>query len=56
MMMKIAGVSVELPIKKAPHMHEGFVAMENGRKVIHLNVLKVIHGMSESASPWHGKF
>ena len=56
MTMKIVGVLVELPIKKAPHMHEGFIAMENGRKAIYLNALKAICGMLESALPWCRKF
>ena len=51
--MKIAGVSVELPMKKAPHTHEGFTVMEHGKKVMCLNILKAIHGMLESAPLWH---
>ena len=54
--MKIAGVLVELLTKKAPHIYEGFVAMEHGKKVTHSNVLKAICGMLESASLWHQKF
>ena len=54
--MKIAGVSVESLIKKALHTHKGFVALEHGKKVTHLNTLKAICGMSESAFPWHEKF
>ena len=55
-MMKITGVLVEPLIKKAPHTHEGFAVMENGRKVIYLNTLRAIYGMLESASSWHRKF
>ena len=54
--MKIAGMPVELLIKKAPHIHKGFVALEHGKKVMCLNTLKAIHGMSKSASLWHRKF
>ena len=54
--MKITGVLVEPLIKKAPHTHEGFAVTENRRKVIHLNVLKAICGMLESALLWCGKF
>ena len=54
--MKIAGVLVESLIKKAPHTCKGFVALEHGKKVMHLNTLKATHGMPESTSLWHGKF
>ena len=54
--MKITGVLVELLIKKAPHACKGFAVMENGRKVIHLNALKAICGMLESALLWCRKF
>ena len=54
--MKIAGVSVQLLIEKAPHMCKGFVALEHGKKAMHLNTLKAIHGMLESTLPWHRKF
>ena len=54
--MKIAGVLVELLMKKAPHIHEGSTMMEHRKKVTHSNVLKEIHGMLESASLWYQKF
>ena len=38
--VKIAGVLVELLRKKASHMCKGFAASEHGQKVMHLNVLK----------------
>ena len=53
--MKIAGVPVESPMKKALHVCKGFTVTEHGKKVMCLNVLKAIHGMSESASLWHRK-
>ena len=53
--MKITGVLVELSIKKAPHTHEGFIALEHGKKVMCLNALAAIYGISESASLWHRK-
>ena len=31
--MKIAGVLVELPVKKAPHTHKGFTVLEHRQKV-----------------------
>ena len=36
--MKIAGVPVEPLIEKAPHTCKGFMALEHGQKVTHLNV------------------
>ena len=54
--VKITGVSVEPPVKKAPHTSEGFAALEHRQKVTHLNALKAIHGMLESALLWHQKF
>ena len=30
--MKIAGVLVELLMKKEPHTHEGFVVLEHGKR------------------------
>ena len=54
--MKIAGVLVELPMKKAPHTHEGFAVLEHGKKVSHLNTLKAMCGMLESTLLWHRKF
>ena len=54
--MKIAGVLVELLIEKALHTCKGFVALEHGKKVMHLNTLKAICGMLESALLWHRKF
>ena len=41
--MKIAGVPVEPSMKKAPHMCEGFVASEHGKKVMCPNALKATH-------------
>ena len=54
--MKITGVLVEPLVKKAPHTCKGFVALEHGQKVTHLNTLKAMCKMLESASLWHQKF
>ena len=54
--MKIAGVLTLSLIEKAPHTHEGFVALEHGKKVTHPKILKATCGMSESSLVWHRKF
>ena len=41
---------MELPLKKAPHTCEGFVVIEHGKKVTHLNTLKTICRMLEAHS------
>ena len=54
--MKITGVLIEPLMKKAPHMSKGFAVSECGQNATHLNALKAIHGMLESASMWYRKF
>ena len=51
--VKMTGVSVEPPVKKAPHMDEGFTVLEHGQKVAHLNTPKAMHRMLENALLWH---
>ena len=54
--MKIAGVPVEPPMKKAPHTCKEFAVPEHRKRVTHLDILKAIHRMLESTLPWHRKF
>ena len=54
--LKIAGVLVDLLLADNPDSCGGCVVCENGRKVLRVTVLRAICGMSISASLWCGKF
>jgi len=54
--MEITGVLVNIPLADDPDSCGGHVVHENGKKVLHVTVLRAICGMSISASLWCGKF
>ena len=53
--VKIAGVLVDMLLADNPVLHEGHVVCENGKKVLHVAVLRAICGMLISALLWHAK-
>ena len=54
--MKITGVLVDILLKMSPDVYHGYVVVENGKKVIYVEVLRAIYGMLESALIWYRKF
>ena len=54
--MKIAGVLVDVLLNDDPDSHGGFVVCENSKKVLHVEVLRATHGMLVGAMLWHKKF
>ena len=54
--MKITGILVELLCKYAPEVYAPFVVIENGKRVIYVQVLKAIYGMLISALLWYRMF
>jgi len=54
--MKVTGMLVDLLVKVAPDIYSPFVVFENGRKVLHLQVLKALFGMLQAALLWYKKF
>jgi len=54
--MKVTGMLVDLLIKVAPNVYGPFIVFENGRKVLHLQVLKALYRMPQGALLWHKKF
>ena len=54
--MKIAGVLVDLMVDVAPDVYGPHVVCENGRKVVHVQALKAMCGMLIAALLWHKMF
>jgi hypothetical protein len=54
--MKIAGVLVDMPVELNPESHGPCVVHEKTRKVLCVQALRAICGMSQAALPWHKKF
>ena len=51
--MKITGVMVDILIKLAPEVYGPFVVFQNGKKVLHVQVLKALYGMLVAALLWY---
>ena len=54
--MKIAGVLMDMMTEIASETYGKYVVYENGRKVIYVTVLKAIYGMLQAALLWYKKF
>jgi len=54
--MKVTGMLVDLLVKVATDVYGPFVVFKNGRKVLHLQVLKALIGMLQAALLWYKKF
>jgi hypothetical protein len=55
-LMKITGVLVDLLVKIAPEVYGPFVVMENGKKVLYVQILMVLYGMLMAALLWYKQF
>ena len=55
-MMKIAGVLVDMLLVDNPDLHGGHIVCQNGKKVLCVTILQAICGMLISALLWHRKF
>ncbi len=53
--MKIRGKLAEILVSVAPKCHEPFVTQEGGHTVLHVEMLKALHGMLESPLLFHRK-
>ena len=54
--MKITGVLVDMLVQLSPEIYGPYVVFEKHRKVIYVQVLKVIYGMLQAALLWYNKF
>ena len=54
--MKIRGKLVDWLVELEPLAYQSLVVMENGSKVIYLNILRAIYGMLEASLLWYRKF
>jgi len=54
--MKIAGVIVDMLVNISPDLYTGHVVYENGKKVMYVSVLRAIYGMLISAILFYRKF
>ncbi len=54
--MKITGVLIDYLVRLAPDEYGPFVVMENGKRVLYLQVLKALYGMLVAALLWYKKF
>jgi len=54
--MKLTGVIVDLLVEMAPEVYKDFVVMENGKKVLYVNVLRNLYGMLDASLRWYCKF
>jgi len=50
-MMKLTGVVVDLLIELAPEIYNDFVVLENGKKVLYVNVLRNLYSMLDATAP-----
>jgi hypothetical protein len=54
--MKITGVLVDMLVDINPELYGPAVVLENGKKVLYVEVLKAIFGMLEAALLWYKTF
>jgi hypothetical protein len=54
--MKITGVLVDLLVKMVPEVYGSFVVLENGKKVLYVQVLQALYGMLVAALLWYNQF
>ena len=54
--MKIAGVLVDLMVQMAPEVYGPYVVFENGKRVIYTQVLRAIYGMLVASLLWYKAF
>jgi hypothetical protein len=54
--MKITGVLVDMIVNIAPEVYGPYVVMENGKKVLYVQVMMVLYGMLMAALQWYRKF
>lgn len=50
--MKITGVLVDMLVQLNPELHGSHVAFKGNRKVLHVQVLRAMHGMLQSSLLW----
>ena len=55
-MMKIRGRLVDWLVNMSPTAYKDYVVIENGQKVIYLEILRAIYGMLEASILWYKKF
>ena len=55
-MMKIRGRLVDWLVDMSPTAYKDYVVIENGQKVIYLEILRAIYGMLEASILWYKKF
>ena len=54
--MKNMGILVDILVNMSPDTYKGYVVIENGPKVLYMQVLQAIYGMLQSALLWYDKF
>ena len=54
--MKLSGVLLELLVQLAPEIYGPYVVLENGKRVLYLQVLRALYGMLQSALLWYRRF
>ena len=54
--MKITGSLIDILVKMAPSEYGPYVVMENGKRVLYLQVLKALYGMLIAALLWYKMF
>ena len=55
MIMKIAGVLVDLLLEMAPEVYGKYVLYENGSKVLYVEVLQDLYGILVASILWYNK-
>jgi hypothetical protein len=55
-MTKMTGVLVDMLVKVSPELYGPYVVYERNRKVLYVQVMRAIYGMSEAAILWYKKF
>ena len=54
--MKITGVLVDYLLEIAPEIYGPYVVMQNGKKVLYVQVVQALYGMLVASLLWYKKF
>ena len=55
-MMKLKGILLELLVEQAPELYGPYVVIEDGKRILYLQVLRALYGMLVSALLWYQQF
>ena len=54
--MKLTGILLDLLVSQAPELYGPYVVMQDGKRILYLQVMKALYGMLVAAFLWYRKF